>query len=217
MGLYSFPLSAIRIALMHFFEAARYTIKLLLAFGAIRVGSFYMYLFISSKALSASLVPVKCFINFTKSAHFQNSTIKVDCKSQIELFFVCKDPIFESQDILTSNTHQQSLADASSETRPPMLERGSYIPWVSRFRRFLNRKRENRKWLNKEIDEGPYEFKKFTPSETEEPRMKTKEDLRGDYLKHYEAEIKAMKLILISIPNDIYNSVDACNCTSHVA
>ncbi|GKB12982.1 hypothetical protein Tco_0846905, partial [Tanacetum coccineum] len=148
-----------------------------------------------------------CYINFTKSAHFQNSTIKVDCKSQIELFFVYKDPIFESQDISTSNTHQQSLADASSETRPPMLERGSYIPWVSRFRRFLNRKRENRKWLNKEIDEGPYEFKKFTPSETEEPRMKTKEDLRGDYLKHYEAEIEAMKLILISIPNDIYNSV----------
>ncbi|GKC09543.1 hypothetical protein Tco_1001153 [Tanacetum coccineum] len=58
-----------------------------------------------------------------------------------------------------SNTHQQSLADAGSETRPPMLER---------------------------------------------------EDLRGDDLKHYEAEIEAMNLILISIPLDIYNSVDAC-------
>ncbi|GJY22250.1 integrase, catalytic region, zinc finger, CCHC-type containing protein [Tanacetum coccineum] len=60
----------------------------------------------------------------------------------------------------TSNVHQQSLADAGSETRPPMLER--------------------------------------------------EEDLRGDDLKHYEAEIEAMNLILISIPNDIYNSVDAC-------
>ncbi|GKC30734.1 hypothetical protein Tco_1038028 [Tanacetum coccineum] len=99
----------------------------------------------------------------------------------------------------TSNTHQQSLADAGSETRPPMLERGSYIPWASRFRRYLNRKRENRKWLNKAIDEGPYEF-----------RMQKEEDLRGDDLKHYEAEIEAMNLILISIPNDIYNSVDAC-------
>ncbi|GJV25706.1 hypothetical protein Tco_1378401 [Tanacetum coccineum] len=29
--------------------------------------------------------------------------------------------------MLTSKTYQQSLADASSETRPPMLERGSYI------------------------------------------------------------------------------------------
>ncbi|GKG56985.1 hypothetical protein Tco_0582336, partial [Tanacetum coccineum] len=29
-------------------------------------------------------------------------------------------------------------------------------------------------------------------------------------LKHYEAEIEAMNLILISIPNEIYNYVDAC-------
>ncbi|GJZ90909.1 hypothetical protein Tco_0662836 [Tanacetum coccineum] len=38
----------------------------------------------------------------------------------------------------TSKTYQQSLADAGSENRPPMLERGSYIPWASRFKRFLN-------------------------------------------------------------------------------
>ncbi|GKC64406.1 hypothetical protein Tco_1097004 [Tanacetum coccineum] len=56
-----------------------------------------------------------------------------------------------------------------------MLERGSYIPWASRFR-----------------------------------RPQTEDDLTGDDLKHYEAEIEAMNLILISIPNDIYNSVDAC-------
>ncbi|GKE43219.1 hypothetical protein Tco_1470503 [Tanacetum coccineum] len=92
----------------------------------------------------------------------------------------------------TSNTHQQSLADAGSETRPPMLERGSYIRWVCRFRRYLNRKRENRKWLNKAIDEGPYEFIIFTPSETEAPKMQKEEDLRGDDLKHYEAEIEAI-------------------------
>ncbi|GJZ97480.1 hypothetical protein Tco_0669933 [Tanacetum coccineum] len=85
----------------------------------------------------------------------------------------------------TSTTHQQSLVDVGSETRPPMLERDSYIPWTNHFRRYLNRKRENKKWLNKAIDEG-------------------------DDLKHYEAEIEAMNLILISIPNEIYNSVDAC-------
>ncbi|GKA46053.1 hypothetical protein Tco_0738849 [Tanacetum coccineum] len=110
----------------------------------------------------------------------------------------------------TSNTHQQSLANVGSETRPPMLERSSYIPWASRFRRYLNRKRENRKWLNKAIDEGPYEFRIFNPFETEAPRMQKEEDLRGDDLKHYEAKIEAMNLILISILNDIYNFVDAC-------
>ncbi|GKA99530.1 hypothetical protein Tco_0827524 [Tanacetum coccineum] len=110
----------------------------------------------------------------------------------------------------TSNAHQQYLANAGSETRPPMLERGSYIPWASRFRRYLNRKREIRKWLNKAIDEGPYEFKVFTPSKTEAPRMQKEGDLREDYLKHYEAEIDAMNLILTSNPNDIHNYVDAC-------
>ncbi|GJX17272.1 hypothetical protein Tco_0218104 [Tanacetum coccineum] len=80
----------------------------------------------------------------------------------------------------TSNAHQQSLADVGSETRPSMLERGLY------------------------------EFIMFTPSDSNEPKMQTEEDLRGDDLKYYEAEIEAMTLILISIPNDIYNSVDAC-------
>nr|GEV54526.1 hypothetical protein [Tanacetum cinerariifolium] len=40
--------------------------------------------------------------------------------------------------------------------------------------------------------------------------MQKEEDLKGDDLKHYEDEIEAMNLILISIPNDIYNSIDAC-------
>ncbi|GJS15967.1 hypothetical protein Tco_0410439 [Tanacetum coccineum] len=95
----------------------------------------------------------------------------------------------------TPNAHQQSLVDAIFETRPPMFERGSYIPWRSRFRRYINRKRETRKWLNKAIDEGPYEFKVFTPSETEAPRMQKEEDLRGDDLKHYEAEIEWLKYV----------------------
>ncbi|GKG37357.1 hypothetical protein Tco_0447530, partial [Tanacetum coccineum] len=63
----------------------------------------------------------------------------------------------------TSKTYPRSLAEADSETRPPMLERGSYIPWASRFRRYLNRKRDNQKWLLKALDEGPYVFKIFTP------------------------------------------------------
>ncbi|GKA55277.1 hypothetical protein Tco_0754226 [Tanacetum coccineum] len=74
----------------------------------------------------------------------------------------------------TSTTHQQSLVDAGSETRPPMLEKGSYVPWASQFRRYIE------------------------------------DDLRGDELLYYEAKIEVMNLILISIPNDIYNSVDAC-------
>ncbi|GKA60718.1 hypothetical protein Tco_0760125 [Tanacetum coccineum] len=110
----------------------------------------------------------------------------------------------------TSKTYQQSLADAGSENRPPMLERGSYIPWASRFRRYLNRKRDNRKWLLKALDEGPYVFKNFIPEGSTIPRLQTAEDLEGDDLLLHDAEMEVMNMILLSIPNEIYNSVDAC-------
>ncbi|GJX12297.1 hypothetical protein Tco_0204055 [Tanacetum coccineum] len=41
-------------------------------------------------------------------------------------------------------------------------------------------------------------------------RDETKDDLTGDNLKQYEADIEVMNLILIFIPNEIYNYVDSC-------
>ncbi|GKD02176.1 hypothetical protein Tco_1177150, partial [Tanacetum coccineum] len=84
---------------------------------------------------------------------------------------------------------------------------------ASRFRRYLNQKRETRKFLNNSIDNGPYVFKEIKPNENEDPRPETEDDLTGDDLKQYEADTEAMNLILISIPNDIYNSVYACQTT----
>ncbi|GJX89373.1 hypothetical protein Tco_0341387 [Tanacetum coccineum] len=110
----------------------------------------------------------------------------------------------------TSKTYQQSLVDAGSENRPPMLERGSYIPWASRFRRYLNGKRDNRKWLLKALDEGPYEFKNFVPEGLTIPQLQTAEDLEGDDLLLHDAEMEVMNMIILSIPNEIYNSMDAC-------
>ncbi|GKG00210.1 hypothetical protein Tco_0301900, partial [Tanacetum coccineum] len=100
--------------------------------------------------------------------------------------------------------------NAGYETRPPMLEKGSYIPWASRFRRYINRKRKNQKWLNKALDEGPYQFEMFIPNNSTVPKLQTPEDLQGDALLHYDAKMELMNLILLSIPNDIYNYVDAC-------
>nr|GEW72081.1 copia protein [Tanacetum cinerariifolium] len=50
----------------------------------------------------------------------------------------------------------------------------------------------------------------IVPSDSTVPKLQTAEDLQGDALLHYDAEIEVMNLILLSIPNDIYNSVDAC-------
>ncbi|GJT93811.1 hypothetical protein Tco_1082656 [Tanacetum coccineum] len=66
----------------------------------------------------------------------------------------------------TSKIYQQSLADAGSENRPPMLERGSYIPWRS----------------------------------STIPRLQEEEDLQGDDLLYYDAEMELMNMILLSIP-----------------
>ncbi|GJS52993.1 integrase, catalytic region, zinc finger, CCHC-type containing protein [Tanacetum coccineum] len=80
----------------------------------------------------------------------------------------------------TSKTYQQSLADAGSDIRSPMLER------------------------------GPYQFEMFIPNNSTVLKLQTAEDLQGDTLLHYDAEMELMNLILLSIPNYIYNSVDAC-------
>ncbi|GJZ39181.1 hypothetical protein Tco_0585744 [Tanacetum coccineum] len=40
--------------------------------------------------------------------------------------------------------------------------------------------------------------------------MQTAEDLQGDALLHYDTEMELKNLILLSIPNEIYNSMDAC-------
>ncbi|GKB79919.1 hypothetical protein Tco_0946814 [Tanacetum coccineum] len=98
----------------------------------------------------------------------------------------------------TSKTYQQSLAEAGSETRPPMLERGSYIPWASRFKRFLNRKRENRKWLLKALEDGPYVFRNITPTGSIIPRLQEVEDLQGDDLLYYDAKMELIRRLLPS-------------------
>ncbi|GKA06114.1 hypothetical protein Tco_0685234 [Tanacetum coccineum] len=110
----------------------------------------------------------------------------------------------------STSAHQQVLANAGSKTRPPMQEKGSYVPWSNRLRRYINQKGETRKFINHSIDEGPYKMKEIPATTTQDARTQMEEDLTGDDLKQYEADIEAMNLILISLPNDIYNFVDAC-------
>ncbi|GJV49649.1 integrase, catalytic region, zinc finger, CCHC-type containing protein [Tanacetum coccineum] len=50
----------------------------------------------------------------------------------------------------------------------------------------------------------------FIPNNSTVPKLQTAKDLQGDALLHYDAEMELMNLILLSIPNEIYNFVDAC-------
>ncbi|GJZ96369.1 integrase, catalytic region, zinc finger, CCHC-type containing protein [Tanacetum coccineum] len=82
-----------------------------------------------------------------------------------------------------STANQQTLAESGTEGRPPILEKGSYVPWASQFLRFLDNKREEGALMRNSIDNRPYNWKE-------------KDDLNNAGKK--------------CIPNDIYNSVDAC-------
>ncbi|GJU09493.1 hypothetical protein Tco_1131889 [Tanacetum coccineum] len=50
----------------------------------------------------------------------------------------------------------------------------------------------------------------FIPNNSTVPKLQTAKDLQGDAALHYDAKMEVMNMILLSIPNEIYNSVDAC-------
>ncbi|GKC91217.1 putative ribonuclease H-like domain-containing protein [Tanacetum coccineum] len=98
-----------------------------------------------------------------------------------------------------------------------MLERGNYIPWESRFRRFLDNKVEERERMWNSIQNGPYvrpmipdlevaENINGTVKQILEPLSKMTEGNKKQYI----FDVKVMNYLLQAIPNDIYNSVDAC-------
>ncbi|GJV40136.1 hypothetical protein Tco_1418576 [Tanacetum coccineum] len=89
-----------------------------------------------------------------------------------------------------------------------MLERGNYVRWSSWFMSYIERKKNTRKFLKSSIEVGPNKFKKIPTTDTTTEMTESEDDLVGDDLKQYEADIDVMNLILLSIPNDIYNYVD---------
>ncbi|GKA19655.1 retrovirus-related pol polyprotein from transposon TNT 1-94 [Tanacetum coccineum] len=116
-----------------------------------------------------------------------------------------------------STSSQQTLADSRADERPPMLERGNYIPWESRFRRFLDNKLEEGERIWNSIQNGPY-VRPMIPDPngvvningTVKQILKPLSKMTKGNKKQYIADVKVMNYLLQAIPNDIYNSVDAC-------
>ncbi|GJS71346.1 hypothetical protein Tco_0704187 [Tanacetum coccineum] len=116
-----------------------------------------------------------------------------------------------------STSNQQTLTDSGANDRPPILEKGNYIPWESRFRRFLDNKLEvgERMWCL--IEKGPYERPLIT--DLDDSQLKILEPLSKmteANKKQYIADVKVMNYLLQAILNDIYNSVDALQFEPHV-
>ncbi|GJT93397.1 hypothetical protein Tco_1082242 [Tanacetum coccineum] len=109
-----------------------------------------------------------------------------------------------------STLNQQTLADSGANERPPMLERGNYIPWEIRFIRFLDNKLEDRERMWNSIQNGPYVRPMIpNPKDIAKQILKPLNKITADK-SQYIADVKVMNYLLQAIPNDIYNSVDAC-------
>ncbi|GKC38750.1 hypothetical protein Tco_1051134 [Tanacetum coccineum] len=109
-----------------------------------------------------------------------------------------------------SASNQQTLADSGANERPPMLEKGNYIPWESRFRRFMDNKLEEGERMWRSIEKGPYVRPMIpdpdgTTKQIIEPLSKMTEINKKQYI----ADVRVMNYFLQAIPNDIYNSVNA--------
>nr|GFB01379.1 hypothetical protein [Tanacetum cinerariifolium] len=109
-----------------------------------------------------------------------------------------------------SALNQQTLTESGANDRPPMLEKGNYIPWESRFKRFLDNKLEDGERMWRSIEKGPYKRPLITdPNNDQEKILKPFSKLAESDKKQYIADVKVMNYLLQSIPNYIYNSVDA--------
>ncbi|GJU58337.1 putative ribonuclease H-like domain-containing protein [Tanacetum coccineum] len=110
-----------------------------------------------------------------------------------------------------STANQQTLAESGASNRPPILEKGSYVPWESQFLRFLDNKREEGELMRHSIDHGPYKRKEIPdPTDDTKTILEPINKMSQQNKNQYYADIKVMNYILQGIPNDIYNSVDAC-------
>ncbi|GKE28355.1 hypothetical protein Tco_1443739, partial [Tanacetum coccineum] len=92
-----------------------------------------------------------------------------------------------------------------------MLEKGNYISWETRFKSFLDNKLEDEERTWNSIQNGPYQRPMVV--DTTNPTVPILEPLskitEGN-MKQYIADVRVMNYLLQEIPNEIYNSVDAC-------
>ncbi|GKD66839.1 retrovirus-related pol polyprotein from transposon TNT 1-94 [Tanacetum coccineum] len=111
----------------------------------------------------------------------------------------------------STNSNQQTLAESGPNERPPMLEKDNYIPWESRFRRFLDNKLKDGERMWNSIQNGPYQRPMIVdPTNPTVPILEPLSKMTEGNKKQYIADVRVMNYLLQAIPNDIYNSVDAC-------
>nr|GEY17212.1 hypothetical protein [Tanacetum cinerariifolium] len=110
----------------------------------------------------------------------------------------------------------EDIQCASSDTRPPMLDRTDFASWQQRIRLYC-RGKENKVNILKAIDEGPYQIGTVqeTLSESTEgapqfgpERPRVYFGLTPEEKDWYNVDIRATNLLLQGIPKDIYTLIN---------
>nr|GEX07026.1 copia protein [Tanacetum cinerariifolium] len=115
------------------------------------------------------------------------------------------------------------ILNASSENRPPMLNKENYVPWSSRLLRYA-KSRPNGKLIHNSIINGPY-VRRMIPEPGDPNRkvpvnetfhVQTDDELTEKELKQIEADNQAIQTILLGLPEDIYVAVDSCETAQEI-
>ncbi|GJY96098.1 hypothetical protein Tco_0512459 [Tanacetum coccineum] len=123
------------------------------------------------------------------------------------------------------NIWKNNIMAAGSKDRPPMLGPGRYSQWRSRFLRYIDTK-GNGEYLRKCIFEGPYKLTSVvieavaaTVNSLEVPQhdeAETVHNMSAENKLYFQAEKEAIFLLLTSIGDEIYSTIDASNTANEI-
>ncbi|GJZ41124.1 hypothetical protein Tco_0588010 [Tanacetum coccineum] len=118
------------------------------------------------------------------------------------------------------SSNSDDIQAASSDTRPPMLDRTDYESWSQRIRLYC-RGKENGLQILQSIDQGPFELGTTRDALGTTPgggvllgpeRHRTYEDLSDTEKKRYDADVRATNIVLQGLPKD---NLLSSSCQTH--
>ncbi|GJS34520.1 hypothetical protein Tco_0532902 [Tanacetum coccineum] len=117
-----------------------------------------------------------------------------------------------------STVNQQILAESGGLDKPLNFRERKLCAIGKSVLRFLDNKRDKGELMRHSIDKGPYKRKEIPdPNDYTKTILEPLGKMSQQNKNQYYADIKVMNYILQGIPNDIYNSVDACkDAQSHL-